>query len=400
MRVVLEKLTRRETLTDDNLQLLFRQIAELERRAQDRQGKPACNALLADAAEVRAFVSGHATRDGTERIMGRSGKGSIGFYRAVQDICLSSVGIGTFRGAIDAETDASYAAAVHAALGLGVNIVDTSLNYRQQHSERAVGTGLRRHFEMSGGRRDEIVVCTKGGYLVAGAVTPGTLEAEEIVSGTHSMAPSFLSDQIDRSRRNLGLETIDVYYLHNPEVQLRTVDVKTFMARIGAAFEKLEGAVSDGLIRYYGTATWNGYRDGTLALSTLAEIARRIAGENHHFRFVQMPFNLCMQEAIRPLLGFAGSFVDLAAELGIAVIASAPLLQGRLSRDLPHELAKMLPALVTDCQRAIQFARSAPGITSALVGMRTAEHVADSLRIAGIAPLTPAEYKHLQSAGF
>lgn len=248
LRVVLEKLTRRETLTDDNLQLLFRQIAELERRAQDRQGKPACNALLADAAEVRAFVSGHATRDGTERIMGRSGKGSIGFYRAVQDICLSSVGIGTFRGAIDAETDASYAAAVHAALGLGVNIVDTSLNYRQQHSERAVGTGLRRHFEMSGGRRDEIVVCTKGGYLVAGAVTPGTLEAEEIVSGTHSMAPSFLSDQIDRSRRNLGLETIDVYYLHNPEVQLRTVDVKTFMARIGAAFEKLEGAVSDGLI--------------------------------------------------------------------------------------------------------------------------------------------------------
>ena len=189
------------------------------------------------------------------------------------------------------------------------------------------------------------MICTKGGFLVRGAITPGTLGPEDVVNGIHSLAPAFLADQIQRSRRNLGLETIDVYYLHNPEVQLEFIEKSDFMKRIRAAFEMLEQAVSQGFIRYYGTATWSGYRGGGLSLQALVDIARQVAGDAHHFRFIQLPFNLGMQQALRGVGEGGGSVLRLAQELGITVITSAALMQARLVRDLPGDLTAMLPGL-------------------------------------------------------
>ena len=80
----------------------------------------------------------------------------------------------------------------------------------------------------------------------------GIVKADEVVGDGHCIAPRFLADQLDRSRANLGVETIDVYYVHNPETQLGAVDQATFQARMRAAFEFLEGAVTDGKIRCYG----------------------------------------------------------------------------------------------------------------------------------------------------
>ena len=74
-------------------------------------------------------------------------------------------------------------------------------------------------------QRDEIVVSTKAGFLTPGAV-PEFLKPEDVVGGMHSMAPDFLADQIDRSRANLGVDTIDVFYLHNPETQLGFRDAR------------------------------------------------------------------------------------------------------------------------------------------------------------------------------
>jgi aryl-alcohol dehydrogenase-like predicted oxidoreductase len=286
-----------------------------------------------------------------------------GFYRVEQGLRISSIGIGTYRGTRDPATDASYLCALRTAFRGGINLVDTALSYRDQQSERLVGAAIREH-----GRRDELVVCTKGGYV--------TVDPSDIFGGEHSIAPDFLEDQLRCSLRNLGLTTIDVYYIHNPEVQLRDVSDREFLARMQRAFECLETAVSRGAIRYYGTATWPGYIDGMMSLADLAGVARDVAGKEHHFRFVQLPFNLEMQEALE------ADVLDAAQELGITVIASAPLGQGMLAGDL---------------HRALQFARSAPGIAAALVGMSSSRHVEENLAVAARPPLTPREFDRLRS---
>jgi aryl-alcohol dehydrogenase-like predicted oxidoreductase len=392
---ILSKLHRGVEISDEELQALRRQVAELEERASAR--RDASDPAVANV--IEAALPGHAISPGVHRFIDHFGRRShSGFYRTAQDIFISSLGIGTYRGAMNSETDASYAAAVEAALASGVNLIDTSLNYRHQRSERAVAAGIRLFIEKNGGRRDGIIVCTKGGYLVPEAITPGTLQPEDVAGGRHSMAPTFLVDQIDRSRRNLGVKTIDVYYIHNPETQLGFVAPQEFMSRIRAAFERLERCVADGSIRYYGTATWEGYRGGGLSLRALTTTAREIAGDNHHFRFIQLPFNLGLREPSAETLEGGQTVFDIAAELGITIIASASLLQGRLARDLPAPVARVLRGLSTDAQRAIQFARSRPGIAAALVGMADRAHLAENLAVARIAPLSCVEYQRVCSA--
>ena len=383
-------------MTDEELHQLQSQIAELEERARshsDHDRTIELNPDITARAGETMLLPGFAA---CSRYEGRKGgycrPAPSEFYSVCQDIVISRIGIGTYRGGLSDAIDAAYTRAIHAAIDGGVNLIDTSLNYRRQRSERTVAKGLRLYLEESGGRRDEIVVCTKGGYVLPEAITLGALDPADVVDGLHSMAPDFLADQIHRSRRNLGLETIDVYYIHNPEIQLKVLDRWNFMTRISAAFDRLERAVSDGFIRYYGIASWDGFREDGLSLQALATAARKIAGERHHFRFVQLPFNMGMQKAWTDKVDHGWTVLDLAADLGISVIASSTLLQGRLSRDLPDVVAHMLPGLSTDAQRAIQFARSTPGIASALVGMANKDHVTENLALAEVPALTLAEY--------
>jgi aryl-alcohol dehydrogenase-like predicted oxidoreductase len=322
------------------------------------------------------------------------------FFRRAQGLTVSSLGLGTYLGPMTDEADTSYTRAVLAAVEGGINFLDTSLNYRHQRSERAIGAALRQLAE----HREELVLCTKAGYLVPDA-TP-RLPAADVVGGMHSMVPAFLEDQLARSLQNLGVETIDVFYLHNPETQLRYVDAETFYNRLAAAFEKLESFVASGRIRYYGAATWDGFRrngqpDG-LSLARMAALARSIAGEGHHFRFVQLPFNLAMVEAYGQRAetreGQRVNILEAARDLGITVAASASLLQSRLASGLPEQLAEKLEAPAPDAIRAIQFTRSAPGITTALVGMGNPEHVRENLAIASFAPLSADKFESLFSA--
>jgi len=89
-------------------------------------------------------------------------------------------------------------------------------------------------------------------------VTPGLVAPQDVVAGSHSLAPTFLQHQLDRSLANLNVSCIDLYYLHNPETQLEEVPADRFHGRMRAAFEVLERNVEAGKIRCYGVATWNG----------------------------------------------------------------------------------------------------------------------------------------------
>jgi aryl-alcohol dehydrogenase-like predicted oxidoreductase len=340
------------------------------------------------------------------------GRITDGSSRHALGLTISSLGLGTYLGRDDDAADRSYRKAIVAAVETGVNVLDTAVNYRLERSERAVGHALV-DLAARGFRREEIVVATKGGYVPSQdpeayfaerIVERGLARPEDLVAGCHCLAPGYLRDQLRTSLENMGLESVDIYYLHNPEQQLDVLDRQAFVSRLREAFGFLEEAVSEGRVGFYGTATWNGYRvplgsPGALSLEALFQAAREVGGENHHFRVVQLPFNLAMPEAYaqatQKVAGREISFLEAAEHLGVTVMTSASILQGRLSRGLPEALQEALPGLASDALRAIQFARSAPGVTTALVGMGQPAHVRQNAEILRVEPLPPDRFATL-----
>lgn len=364
-------------------------------------------------------LQGWATLEGTERYRERLKQNvNENHFRLEQNLWLSSIGLGTYLGQPDERTDEAYRDAAVRAVELGVNVLDTAANYRFQRSERSIGAALQQLVEAKWAARDELVICTKGGYLPFNNQPPrdvrryitetfvetGVASFSDIVAGSHCMTPSYLENQIKQSLGNLGLETLDVYYLHNPEAQLQEVAREEFDERIRLAFERLEQMRAAGKIRMYGAATWNGFRAAQsarehLSLERMIEIARSVGGDAHGFRFIQLPFNLAMPEALvsenQTLNTERASVLEAAAALGITVVASASILQGKVARNLPEEVREPLGALATDAQTAIQFVRSTPGITTALVGMSRVRHVEENLQLARIAPAPSEDYQRL-----
>ena len=372
------------------------------------------------------MLAGFATPEGTARY--RDGCPQLSeaeFFRCPEhvpglgELWLSSLGLGTYLGEPDDAADAAYTEAIRYAVQAGINVLDTAINYRHQRSERNIGAALGQLIQGGKVKRDEVFVCTKAGYLSFDQNLPpdprayflreyfesGILDPQELVGGMHCIAPDYLHNQIERSRHNLGLETIDLFYLHNPETQLADISPEMFCDRLKRAFAALEHEIKAGSLRQYGLATWNAFRvpEGSrdyISLAMAAEIAREVAGQGHHFRFIQLPFNLAMPEAYGLANQTVGkknvSVLAAAAQLGIAVMGSATLYQGRLTHSLPSVISQTL-GMKTDAENAIQFSRSAPGLTTALVGMGHKEHVAANLKPALLPPTRLEDWQKLFS---
>jgi aryl-alcohol dehydrogenase-like predicted oxidoreductase len=363
-------------------------------------------------------LPGSATAEGTARYRNRfNGKIPAEHFRQVDAVWMSSIGIGTYLGNYDEETDKQYHDAVVRSVESGANVIDSAINYRLQRSERSIGTALK-ELATQGYGRDEIVVATKGGFIPYDATPPkdakkyiedtfiksGIAGAADIVSGCHCMTPRYLSHQLDCSLRNLDLECVDIYYVHNPETQLGKISREEFDQRLLKAFEVLEEAVSAGKIRMYGTATWNGYRNEIgakdyLSLADVVALAEKTGGKQHHFKVIQLPLNLGMSEALSATNQTVGgkqlTLLGAAQALGIAVMCSASVLQGQLSRNLPAIIRETFDNMETDSQRALQFVRSTPGVTAALVGMNHFQHVYENLKTALRPPATWEQYSKL-----
>ena len=364
------------------------------------------------------LIPGHATTEGTDRYRHRFDADLPDHFRSAHGLWLSSIGLGTYLGEATMATDAGYRAAVRQAIESGINVIDTAINYRHQRSERAVGEALAELIGEGKICRDEVFVATKGGFLSGDGKEPedassyfqksviqtGLATPEDIAAGCHVMTPQYLENQIEASRQNLGLDTVDLYYVHNPETQLGEVDRPEFYRRLRRAFQALEQAVKAGKIGAYGAATWNAFRVTAesrehISLLEVMRVAEGAGGLNHHFRAVQLPFSLAMPEALlkptQPMDGTPVPLLRLTASRDLAVFASASLLQGQLSAGLPQKIARCFNGLKKDSQRSIQFVRSTPGILCALVGMSRPEHVEENARTARVPPMTQKEYEAL-----
>lgn len=354
-----------------------------------------------------------ATARGTAAYRDRMVAGGVApeHFRQLDGLWLSTLGLGTYLGGYDDATDDAYHDAIVRAVELGCNFLDTAVNYRCQRSERTIGRALKTVAERGLARRDELVVATKGGFIPYDGAPPadpggwvrsyvtgrGLASRSEIVAGVHCMTPAFLRDQLRTSLANLGVAAVDVYYLHNPEAQLGEVDRREFLVRLQQAFTELEAAVADGSIRGYGLATWHGFRlapeePAYLSVEEVVRTARAALGGDggHHLSAIQLPYNAAMHEALsfanQTVAGELKNTLDAATGRGLDVVASAGLRQGELAGGLPDALHTACPGLRTDAQRALQFARSTPGVTAVLAGMGRTGHVEENLELGRVAP--------------
>jgi aryl-alcohol dehydrogenase-like predicted oxidoreductase len=362
-----------------------------------------------------------ATREATwayrDRFGGRYGRT---FFRRFGPGVVSSIGIGTYLGDPTDAVDDAYEEAIVTALENGCNVVDTSINYRCQRSERVVGRAV----DAADVDRDAVAVATKSGFLPFDGtrpdnpaayvreqfVEPGLVDPADLARGSHCIAPAFLDAMLDRSLSNLGLDSVDCYYVHNPETQLVENSREAVYDQLQAAFEQLERAVESGRIGRYGVASWDAFRvapdhDQYLSLPEVwarAEAAAEAVHSDpsdHHFEALQLPFNVHMADAFTRAVherteadGEGGrtnervSALEFAHEQGLSVFTSASVLQGDLVSGLPNDVAAELEG-DSPVQRAINFARSAPAVTCSLVGTSDVRHLRENLAAGTFDPL-------------
>jgi aryl-alcohol dehydrogenase-like predicted oxidoreductase len=184
---------------------------------------------------------------------------------------VSRTGFGCYR--VDDRVRA-HRQALRDALVSGVNLIDTSTNYADGHSETLVGDVLAEAIAGGDVRREEVVVVTKAGYLQGGNLEEARRRARagrpwtEIVPYGpdlwHSISPDFLADQITASLSRLGMARVDVLLLHNPEYALTDAahhGVALDEARAGfydraeRAFRHLESEIAAGRIGAYGVSS-------------------------------------------------------------------------------------------------------------------------------------------------
>ncbi len=263
------------------------------------------------------MISGFATSEGTEKFANTSNTNRLNFKK-IHNLTLSNVGIGTYLGNSDEKTDEAVKNAVKQSVLSGVNVIDTAINYRAQKAERSVGRAIGELIQDEKITRDQIFLCTKNGYLTNDADVKqdfweyvkneysqkGIISEGDVSSGYHCMTTSYLSDQLERSLKNLGVNCIDLLYLHNAvEGQINDISKDQFLKNLKLVFELYEQKRSEGKIKFYGMATWECFRVPNdspqyLSLQETVNMANEVGGQDHGFRFIQLPFNMHYDQAL------------------------------------------------------------------------------------------------------
>lgn len=359
---------------------------------------------------------GHATKEGTFGYLKQFPKYSRDFYRFNGEVFLSSLGLGTFRKEPYREENytISYKESVKTAIGKGINVIDTAINYRYQISEREIGEALKELFAEGKASREQLFITSKAGFIPLDfpfpenpyewiedhVLTKGLANKDEVIIDQHCLSPKFLRWSVEKSLENLGLETLDVLFLHNPETQLGYVDYMTLRMRIAEAFKLFETLVEEGKIKAYGIAAWNGflYEQGHteyLSLRDIISIAEEVGGKAHHMKYLESPFNLGKPHAYAYAnqKGPDGRYYTLlqaAYGYGLQFFAASSLLQMNLFKGkFDAKLTELLgTGELTDIISALQFARSG-GVMSALFGAVDPQHVEDNLMLAFLPQVAP-----------
>jgi aryl-alcohol dehydrogenase-like predicted oxidoreductase len=365
------------------------------------------------------ILHGYATPDGTKNYANNAiqkrGKPSSHF-RLFDGLYLSSVGIGTYLGNTTKEDDEALENAIYKSVSSGaINVIDTAINYRAMKSERSIGRALNSLINDGIISRDQVFICTKNGYITNDGdypaidvmeylqrmyISTGIIKPDDISSGYNVLNPAYIERCIDKSLTNMHLGTIDLVYVHNAfESWYEDVSREEFIQMLTKVFEIYERYRSNNKIRYYGMATWTCFRvtpdnKEYLSLEEVVKLAEKIGGNEHGFRFIQLPYNLAYSEALVLKNQTVGgeknlNILEAAARLHIGIFTSIPLFQGQLLRaSIPDyggsgdQVAKL-----------IQIIRSSPSIIAPLIGQKKQEHVEQNLRVSDMPPMSKEQFE-------
>ncbi|WP_304546417.1 aldo/keto reductase [Sulfurimonas microaerophilic] len=342
------------------------------------------------------------------------------FYTKSNGLVFSKLGLGTFTKEPYKEENYvfHYIEGVKEAVRQGINLIDTASNYRYGQSEKEIGEALHELFDEKEVSREELIISSKGGFIQLeypfpenpytwideNIIEAGLASKDDIELDQHCMTPDFLEWSCKRSLENLGVESLDIYYLHNPEMQLLRLGEKKFYKQIEKIFERFEKLADEGLFQSYGVAVWNGFtsetKDERISLEKLVECAIRVAGMNHRFKYIQLPFNMGKTAAYtnptQKVDGIECSVINAAHNLGIGVVGSSSLLQMNLfKKSFSAETGVILDNTMTlknDIQLALQFVRSTPGLISSLFGSKTPVNVRENCEISKVKAVPRTKY--------
>ena len=366
--------------------------------------------------EYRA-VAGYATAEGTRKFMENAFKNGMAksHFRSFNNLNFSSLGIGTYLGRLTAEDDRDLENAIYHSLKSGaVNVIDTAINYRSMKSEKNIGHAIKRLIEDKIISRDQVFISTKNGYITNDGdyptidvleymhkmyISQGIIDSKDISSGYNVLNPNYIRRCIDKSLTNMQLETIDLVYIHNAyESWFQDISRSEFNEKIRRVFQVYEEYRSQNKIRYYGMATWTCFRlprneEGYLSLEDMVRIAEDVAGKDHGFRFIQLPYNLAYREAYslrNQTVNSDKDFTILEAcnKLNIGVFTSVPLLQAKLfDVKIPDYLG-----IDNQLLKIVQITRSTPNVIAPLLGQKKLNHVKENIELAKVAPLNNSEF--------
>jgi len=366
--------------------------------------------------EYRA-VAGYATAEGTRKFMENAFKNGMAksHFRSFNNLNFSSLGIGTYLGQLTAEDDIDLENAIYHSLKSGaVNVIDTAINYRSMKSEKNIGHAIKRLIEDKIISRDQVFISTKNGYITNDGdyptidvleymhkmyISQGIIDSKDISSGYNVLNPNYIRKCIDKSLTNMQLDTIDLVYIHNAyESWFQDISRSEFNEKIRKVFQVYEEYRSKNKIRYYGMATWTCFRlprneEGYLSLENMVRIAEDVAGKDHGFRFIQLPYNLAYREAYSLRNQTVNSDNDLTIleacnKLNIGVFTSVPLLQAKLfDVKIPDYLG-----IDNQLLKIVQITRSTPNVIAPLLGQKKLNHVKENIELAKVAPLNNSEF--------
>ncbi len=365
-------------------------------------------------------LNGYATDSGTKRYMEyaiQRGKPS-NHFRLFDGLYLSSIGMGTYLGDLSTEDDNAMENAIYESIKSGaINVIDTAINYRAMKSEKSIGRALLRLRKEGIISRDQVFICTKNGYITNDGdypsidvmeymqrmfISTGIIKPDEISSGYNVLNPNYIERCIEKSLTNMHLSAIDLVYIHNAfESWHEDIKREEFMQMLSRVFEVYERYRSINKIRYYGMATWTCFRvppdnKEYLSLEEVVNLAKKVGGKQHGFRFIQLPYNLAYSEALLLKGQNVGTeknltILEAAEKLNIKVFTSIPLFQSRLLRaQIPDYMG-----LTDQVTKLVQVIRSSPSVIAPLIGYKKPQHIEQNLKIANIPPLNDEEFKNV-----